>query len=103
MDKYSYLQKAQEVLDKFDLGYSLTEKGEDELPLLKPVQQAQHQTLRDKLCHKRLHGVFTNQTVPLECDQKATHAWLNDGRLRPTTEGLFIAAQEGVVHTRDWD
>ena len=33
-------------------------------------------------------------------DTKATHSWLKDGSLRPTTEALVMAAQDQVLHTR---
>ena len=91
--RYSYLQKAQEVLNGYDLGYSLTENDTDDLPVPKLVHQqlkeAQLQMLRDRLSRKVLHGVFMNTLAP-DCDQTATHAWLSDGRLRPTTEGQII-------------
>ena len=87
--RYSYLQKAQEVLDRYDFGYSLTENDTDDLPVPKLVHQqlkeAQLQTVRDRWSRKVLHGVFMNHTLAPDCDQTATHAWLSDGRLRPTT------------------
>ena len=107
--RYSYFERAQEVLNRYELGYSLTIDSDD-LPVPKAVHQqlkeAQLQTLRDRLSHKVLHGVFINQTIAPDCDQKAgwlsdrSLAWLSDGTLRPTTEGLIVAAQDGVVHTR---
>ena len=61
VDRYSYLQRAQDVLNRYELRYSLTNDSDD-LPVPKSVHQqlkeAQLQTLRDRLSHKVLHGVF---------------------------------------------
>lgn len=48
---------------------------------------------------KCIHGVFAAKTLGLECNKKVTHMWLKVGRLSSETEGLIVAAQDGVVHT----
>lgn len=32
-------------------------------------------------------------------DAKATHGWLRDSSLRPTTDALVVVAQDQVIHT----
>ena len=47
----------------------------------------------------RLHGVHHRELRKEGVDARASHGWLRDGNLRPTTEALVVAAQDQVIHT----
>ena len=48
---------------------------------------------------KVIHGVFAAEADKRGCDRTATFAWLISGNFRAETEGLIVAAQDGVLHT----
>ncbi len=79
------------------------EGAEGELLTLKKisniVRASQKQGLREERAGKTIHGAFAIETSRPECDRAATHAWLRNGRFRAETEGLLVAAQDGVTHT----
>ena len=87
---------------------SISEAGVDRTngERIKPKQlsrfllQAQVADLDDTLCGKTIHGVFFKQAKQDEWDTAGSHAWFLDGRLKGETEGLIVAAQDGVIHTR---
>ncbi len=64
------------------------------------IKTVQLERLREKMAANKLHGVFYRQTLLLSTDREATNRWLNECRLRAETEGIIIAAQDGVIHTR---
>ena len=90
MEKYNLLEKAGEILQKYEDTEHLTPRGnlESETPkhIVKSLKEAQRKRLKDRLSEKKLHGIFTNQTLKPESDLKGTHAWLRDGKLRAETE-----------------
>ena len=68
--------------------------------VLRNLKLAQFKGLEDTLCSKVIHGVFYSQCREDEWDTDACNSWLVDGRLRSETEGLLVAAQDGMVPTR---
>ena len=64
---------------------------------LKAVQMVK---LVGTLTAKPIHKVYYQQASSAEgVDTKGTFTWLSDGRLWAETEGLVIAAQDGVILT----
>ncbi len=63
------------------------------------VRASQKQKLREERSGRTIHGVFAAETNGPDCDKVATHAWLKRGGFRAETEGLLVAAQDGVIHT----
>ena len=49
--------------------------------------------------NKIIHGLDYKQCLVPGMDTPACHVWLTDGRLRSDTEGLIVAAQDGVILT----
>ncbi len=64
------------------------------------VTERQNGAMRARWTSKTIHGVFGKQVLKPDVDKKATHAWLEDGKLQARTEALVVAAQDGVIHTR---
>ena len=52
------------------------------------------------LCQKKIHGVFYKQCQEEGWDTSGSHAWFLDRGLWWQTEGLVVAAQDGVIHTQ---
>ncbi len=48
---------------------------------------------------KVIHGIFAAEVDKKGCDRVATSAWLKSGNFQAGTEGLIVAAQDGVLHT----
>ena len=62
------------------------------------VTQAAH--LVSTLSTKSIYGVYYRQTSDVDgVDREGTFAWMFDGRFRAETEGLILAAQDGVLLT----
>ena len=92
----------------------------DENPknVLKGLANKQLEEMQKKLRNKVVHGQFaryisgslTNKgDAAHQCrreleregtDPKASVQWLREGQLDPETEGIIVAAQDGVTHTR---
>ena len=51
---------------------------------------------------KVLHGKYPHELSRGEVDRKASLMWLTDGFLFPETEGVFMAIQDGVIKTRNY-
>ncbi len=56
----------------------------------------------EKLTKKVHHGPHARETRGQGVDRKATHTWVREGKMTPTTEALVMAAQDDVVMTRDY-
>lgn len=107
MGSYTFQRVAQEIVDRRELQVCHTAEGPTRAGnrvsrkvLMAELKAGQHVMLKETLGRKKIHGVFAQQVAEETCDQKATHAWLLDGRLQSVTEGLIIPAQDGIVHTR---
>ena len=106
--RYSTLQAANSILEGYQLGVKISEegvkdsKGEGVSPklLTRILKRAQFDTLTASLEAKTIHGVFYKQCQEEGWDTLGSHAWLLDGRVQAQTEGLIVAAQDGVIHTR---
>ena len=102
------LQSAQAILEKYQMEVLLSEEGArrpsgDRVAprlLARLLKEAQMEALVDSLCQKKIHGCFYKQCQGEGWDTSGSHAWFLDGRLRGQTEGLVVAAQDGVIFTR---
>lgn len=94
--KQSILTHEEEVHQKYGMAGALPGTA---AALTRTLRERQKGLLRWHLTEKKLHGVFAKQTRRPAVDRRATHAWLQDGRLQAKTEALIVAAQDGVVHT----
>ena len=95
-------QQAKEVLEKYNFDPLLvdpTEYRTTPQEVACELKDAQMKMLQGRLRSKTIHGVYAKQVEKEETDKDATHMWLGDGHLRPTTESFLIAAQDGVIHT----
>ena len=59
------------------------------------LREAQTERLKSNLAEKSHQGSYHRQVTNRE-----SYAWLSEGRLRPPTEALILAAQDDVLHTR---
>ena len=59
------------------------------------VREAHTERLKSNLAEKSHQDPYHRQVTNRE-----SYVWLSDGRLRPQTEGLILAAQDDVLHTR---
>ena len=104
MAKYSIIGEAQDVLRKYSILHTLSQPLPEEVPthkgLVKTIRKAQEERLRAQLRSKKVHGVYAKETDKPGCDRAATFVWLRDGRLQAVTEGLVVAAQDGVTYTQ---
>ena len=57
--------------------------------------EAQTERLKSNLAEKSHQGSYHRQVTNRE-----SYVWLSEGRLRPQTEALILAAQDDVLHTR---
>ena len=57
--------------------------------------EAQTERLKSNLAKKSHLGSYPRQVTNRE-----SYVWLSEGRLRPQTEALILAAQDDVLHTR---
>ena len=58
--------------------------------------------LKEKQKSKPAHGIYYRQCLSDKWDTVGSFKWLVDGRLQGQTEALIIAAQDGVIMTRDY-
>lgn len=68
---------------------------------MREIEQAQRETLTKRLVSKKYHGEYAKEMRAAGVDDKATTAWLCEGKLRPPTVSIIMAAQDGVTSTRD--
>ena len=102
------LKEVGRILAKYDLGCVVEARGVfdssgGQLALrcvLHDLKAAQMEKLEETLCGKVIHGAFYSQCQEDEWDTDACKSWLVDGRLRSETEGLLVAAQDGVIPTQ---
>ena len=59
------------------------------------LREAQTERLKSNLAEKSHQGSYHRQVTNRE-----SYVWLSEGRLRPQTEALILAAQDDVLHTR---
>lgn len=105
---WTVLKEANTILREYDVQYVLDEEGitnqwgDRDVPsrVTADLQRAQKEALQRILSSKVIHGVFYQQCREEAWDRRGSHAWLKDGRLRSQTEGLIVAMQDGVLHTR---
>ncbi len=105
---WTVCQTADQILERYGMEISLSgdgildPEGRSVTPkhLCKCLQAEQQSGLIEALERKTIHGVFYKQSQKEGMDPQGSHAWLADGRLQARTEGLLIAAQDGVVLTR---
>ena len=100
MGGYSYLGQARSIWLRYpaEAPMDLQEAGPRELTL--HLRRRQEDQQERRLLQKVIHGVHTRQVRRGDCDRKATNKWLTEGSLQARTEGMVMAAQDGVVHTR---
>ena len=59
------------------------------------LRESQTERLKSNLEKKSHQGSYHRQVT-----NKESYVWLSEGRLRPQTEALILAAQDDVLHTR---
>ena len=59
------------------------------------LQEAQTERLKNNLAETSHQGSYHKQVTNRE-----SYVWLSEGRLRPQSEALILAAQDDVLHTR---
>ena len=59
------------------------------------LREAQTERLQSNLAEKSHQGSYHRQVTNRE-----SYVWLSEGRLRPQTEALILAAQDDVLHNR---
>ena len=98
--EYSTLRTASSILQQYELCPYLVEifqTGDEGMGELKAAQAVK---LVSALTAKPIHKVYFEQASTAEgVDTEGTFGWLTDGRFRAETEGLVIAAQDGVILT----
>ena len=105
-DKHSSLQTACNILRRYGVLTELEEgvwSGES-IPMTREgmLQLKATQVVKfvGSLTAKPIHKVYYQQASSADgVDTEGSFAWLSDGRLRAETEGLVIAAQDGVILT----
>ena len=104
--KHSSLQTACTILRRYGVSTDLKERvrSGELLPTTREgilqLKAAQVVKFVGSLTAKPIHKVFYQQASSADgVDTEGTFAWLSDGRLRAETEGLVIAAQDGVILT----
>ena len=104
--RHSNLETACNILRQYDVFTDLEERvrSGESIPTTREgilqLKAAQVVKLVGTLTAKPIHKVFYQQASAAEgVDTEGTFAWLSDGRLRAETEGLVIAAQDGVILT----
>ena len=102
--KHSSLQTACTILRRYGVSTDLKERvrSGELIPTTREgilqLKAAQVVKFVGSLTVKPIHKVFYQQATSAEgVDTEGTFAWLSDGRLRAETEGLVIAAQDGVI------
>ena len=70
--------------------------------LITRVKAVQEGALVKQLEIKKVHGKFYRGSRSADINFVATHEWLNHSRLRSETEALILAAQDGVLWTRNY-
>ncbi len=95
------------IIEKYQLDITVGERGVERQGVvlspkaaLKLLSAAQNDQLKTTLEKKKIHGVFYSQCQMQGWDTKTSHGWLTDERLFGRTEGLIVAAQDGVIYTR---
>ncbi len=68
--------------------------------LLKELDKAQKESLVKRLVKKVYNGPYARETRKVGVDKKATYCWLREGKLKPQTESVVAAAQDGVTPTK---
>ena len=63
--------------------------------MARELREAQTERLKSNLAEKSHHDSYHRQVTNRE-----SYVWLSEGRLRPQTEALILAAQDDVLHTR---
>ena len=96
--------QAIEIGDKYDQPYHFQVDARIDCPLssrnvVREVRAKQKWGLKDVRKGKVIHGVFVAVVDKSGCDRAATFARLTSGNFRAETEGLLVAAQDGVLHT----
>ena len=104
--KHSILQAASDVLRQHEVCPDLVRKlrSGEAIPHTREsvleLKAAQAVQLVSTLTAKPIHKVYFQQASSAEgVDTEGTFGWLSDGRFRAETEGLVIAAQDGVILT----
>ena len=104
--RHSNLQTACNILQRYGAFTDLKERvrSGESIPTthegILQLKAAQVVKLVGTLTAKPIHKVFYQQASSAEgVDTRGTFAWLSDRRLWAETEGLVIAAQDGVILT----
>ena len=63
--------------------------------MAREIREAQTERLKSNLAERSHQGSYHRQVTNRE-----SYVWLSEGRLRSQTEGLILAAQDDVLHTR---
>ena len=104
--KHSSLQTACNILQRYGVSMDLEERvrSGESIPMTREsilqLKAAQVVKFVGTLTAKPIHKVYYQQASSAEgVDTEGTFAWLSDRRLRAETEGLVIAAQDGIILT----
>ena len=92
---------AKRISEKYDITNLLPTQEDMINPtkITNMVKNEQRRRLREEREGKIIHGVFAREVNKPECYKTVTHAWLKYGSVKAETEGLIVAAQDGVIHT----
>ncbi len=95
------LGKAKEVAERYGLDAHCP--GEVSVGVQKgclaELGKAQKEALVARLKGKVYHGTHVREKG---IDRKATHAWVKEGKLTPKSESVIMAAQDGILLTREF-
>jgi len=81
----------------------LQEQGPDgEDNRVKSRREKRDTELETQWRSKVLHGRYSHELYKEEVDREASLIWLTDGFMYPETEGFFMAIQDGVIKTRNY-
>ena len=101
--KKGLVQNALEIAQKYEIGDLLRvdkegDRAQDARSAIREIRARQRQGLGEERTGKAIHGIFQAEVEKRGCDRTATYAWMRRGRFRAETEGLIIAAQDGIIH-----
>ena len=75
------------------------DRAQDPRSTIREIWSRERRGVGDERAGKSIHEMFLAEVERRGCDRTATFAWMKSGRFRAVTEGLIVAAKDGVVHT----
>ena len=99
--KKGLVQNALEIAQKYEIGdlLRLDKEGDGAQDARSEIREIRARQRRGLGEERAIHGVFQAEVEKRGCDRTATYAWMKSGRFRAETEGVIIAAQDGIIHT----